>query len=395
MTDSSNDQSMPAPNGRRRKLLLAAVLGAFAAAGIAYGTYWAEVARYVQTTDDAYVAGNVVQITPQVAGTVVAIKVDDTQFVRAGDELVRLDSADARIALRRREAQLGQTVREVRGLFTAGARDEAVLAGREIDLARAQADLARRQNLARSGAISGEELQHAREAVRGAQTALAAAREKLAGNRALTDRTAVASHPSVERAAAQVRTAFLDYQRSVIPAPVSGFVARRNVQLGQRVSPGSPLMAIVPLDQVWVEANFKESQLKDIRVGQPVRLVADANGVTYHGSVAGFGAGTGAAFALLPPQNASGNWIKVVQRLPLRVSLDAKELAAHPLAIGLSMEVRVDVHRTSGGQLVAAAGADPDYRTAVFTQRADLAGELIARIIERNGGGRGGTIAAK
>lgn len=395
MTDSSNDQSMPAPNGRRRKLLLAAVLGAFAAGGIAYGIYWAEVARYVQTTDDAYVAGNVVQITPQVAGTVVAIKVDDTQFVRAGDELVRLDSADARIALQRREAQLGQTVREVRGLYTAGARDEAALAGREIDLARAQADLARRQNLARSGAISGEELQHAREAVRGAQTALAAAREKLAGNRALTDHTGVASHPSVERAAAQVRTAFLDYQRSVIPAPVSGFVARRSVQLGQRVSPGAPLMAIVPLDQVWVEANFKESQLKDIRVGQPVRLVADANGVTYHGSVAGFGAGTGAAFALLPPQNASGNWIKVVQRLPLRIALDPKELAAHPLAIGLSMEVKVDVHRKSGGQLVAAAGADPDYRTAVFTQRADVAGELIARIIERNGGGRRATIAAK
>ena len=383
-----------ASNGNR-KGLLGAVIGACAAAGIGYGAYWATVARYFESTDDAYVAGNVVQVMPQVAGTVVAIKVDDTEFVHAGDELVKLDPTDARVALQRCEAELAQTVREVRGMFSDNAKLEAAVVGREIDLARARADLARRERLASTGAISGEELQHARDGVRGAASALAAARGKLAANRALTYRTGVASHPSVERAAAQVRAAYLAYRRTALPAPVSGFVAKRAVQLGQRVSPGTPLMAIVPLDQAWVDANFKESQLADIRVGQPVRLTADANGYEYHGKVVGFAAGTGAAFALLPAQNATGNWIKVVQRLPVRITLDPEELAAHPLAIGLSMEVKVDVHRKSGAQLVAAAGPDPDYRTAVFTQQDDPADSLIARIIQRNGGRQIGTIAAR
>ncbi len=382
-----------ASNGRRKKLL-GAVLGAFAAAGTGYGAYWATVARYVESTDDAYVAGNVVQVMPQVAGTVVAIMADDTQFVRAGEELVKLDPADARVALQRGEAQLAQTVREVRAMFSDNAKLEAAVAGREVDLARAGSDLERRKRLASTGAISGEELQHARDSVRGAASALAAAREKLAANRALTDRTGVASQPGVERAAAELRAAYLAYRRTALPAPVSGFVAKRAVQLGQRVSPGTPLMAIVPLAQVWVDANFKESQLADIRVGQPVRLVADANGFAYHGKVAGFAAGTGAAFTLLPAQNATGNWIKVVQRLPVRIALDPEELAAHPLAIGLSMEARVDVHRKSGAQLAATVGADPDYRTAVFTQQDDPVDALIARIIERNGGGaRSGPIA--
>jgi membrane fusion protein (multidrug efflux system) len=249
-------------------------------------------------------------------------------------------------------------------------------------------DLGRRERLASSGAISAEELQHARESVRAAESALAAARDQLAGNRALTDRTTIASQPSVARAAAGVRAAYLDYQRTVLPAPVSGFVAKRSVQLGQRVSPGTPLMAIVPLNDVWVDANFKEGQFKNIRVGQAVRLIADANGFEYRGTVAGFGAGTGSAFALLPAQNATGNWIKVVQRLPVRIALDPAQLAAHPLAIGLSMDVRVDVHQKNGSQLEPVTGADPDYRTAVFARQEHDVDKLIAAIIEQNGGGK-------
>jgi membrane fusion protein (multidrug efflux system) len=390
---SGNQPAAPAtehgkPNGRRKKLL-AIVIGAFMIVGIVYGVYWTTVARYYESTDDAYVDGNVVRITPQVAGTVIGINVDDTQFVHTGDTLVQLDRADAAIALRSAQAQLGQAVRRVRNLFADTAQLQAEVAGREVDLAKAAADLKRRRRLADTGAVSAEAIRHARDAVRAAQAALTAARERLAGNRALTDNTSVASHPDVERAAARVRAAWLDYRRSVLPAPVSGFVARRSVQLGQRVSPGTPLMAIVPLNQVWVDANFKERQLRKLRVGQPVQLVADANGVDYHGTVVGFGAGTGAAFALLPAQNATGNWIKVVQRLPVRIALDPKELAAHPLRIGLSMEVRVDVHHQNGAQLKRMTDTDPAYRTVVFKQQTHGIDALIAGIIAKNSGGRG------
>jgi membrane fusion protein (multidrug efflux system) len=387
-TELVAETSATPANGKRKKLLIA-VLGSFAMAAIAYGTYWLTVARYYVSTDDAYVSGNVVQITPQVAGTVVGIRADDTQFVQAGDELVALDRADARVALERGEAQLAETVRQVRKLFANTAQLQAAVAGREVELAKARADLVRREKLASTGAISAENVQHAGDTVRVAEAALTAAREQLAANRALIDQTTVASQPSVVHAAAGVRAAYLDYQRTILPAPVSGFVAKRSVQLGQRVSPGTALMAIVPLNEVWVDANFKESQLKDIRLGQPVRLVADSNGVEYHGTVAGFGAGTGAAFALLPAQNATGNWIKVVQRLPVRIALDPAQLAAHPVAIGLSMEVRVDVHRKNGSQLEPLAGADPEYQTSVFTQQEHAADALIAAIIEQNGGGTG------
>jgi membrane fusion protein (multidrug efflux system) len=272
-----------------------------------------------------------------------------------------------------------------------------------VDFTKAKADLERREGLAASGAVSAEEVQHARDGVHAAESALAAAREELAAHRSLIDDTSVASHPKVARAAAAVRAAYLDYRRAVIPAPVSGVVAKRSVQLGQRVSPGAPLMAVVPLDQVWVDANFKEVQLKRIRTGQRATVTADANGVQYHGRVVGVGAGTGAAFALLPAQNATGNWIKVVQRLPVRIALDANELAAHPLAIGLSTTVEIDVHDTPDALPTApdaptapnapnapttpdAPDADTGYRTTVFADREPAVNALIAEIIRANGG---------
>src|SRR3979411_1008285 len=286
----------PHPGPTRRKLWLALTAAVFAVAGIAYGVYWALELRYIQSTDDAYVGGNVVQITPQVAGTVVAIGADDTNFVKAGQTLVQLDRADAAVALEQADAQLAKTVREVRGLFAASAQLQATLEMRQSDLARANEDLARRERLTASGAISSEEAQHARDAVKSAQAALAAAQQGFAGNRARVDRTPLEDHPDVRRAAARVHDAYLAYARAVLPAPVAGFVARRAVQLGQRVSPGTPLMAVVPLDQVWVDANFKEPQLERMRVGQPVSVRADLYGprLVFHGTDARFGAGLGA-----------------------------------------------------------------------------------------------------
>src|SRR5437867_11252373 len=259
----------------KRKRWLAIVIGAFALIGVAYATYWAIALRYLQSTDDAYVNGNIVHITPQIAGTVVRIGADDTQFVNAGQPLVELHRADATVALEQAEAQLAKTVREVRTLFATSAQLQATVAMRESDLARADEDLARRERLASSGAVSGEERQHARDAANSARAALLAAQQELEANRARVDRTTVDNHPDVLNAAARVRDAYLTYARTALPAPVSGFVAKRAVQLGQRVSPGAPLMAIVPLEQVWVDANFKEPQLANMRLGQSVRLKAD------------------------------------------------------------------------------------------------------------------------
>jgi membrane fusion protein, multidrug efflux system len=378
--------SAPALRSRRWRWL-GGVLGTTLIALLIYGLYWAQVLRYHQTTDDAYVGGNVVQITPQISGTVIAIGADDTQFVKAGQPLVRLDQADARVALDQAEAQLARSVRDVRNLFATTSQLDAAVQLRQTDLAAAASDLARRKRLGASGAVSGEELQHAVDAVNAAQAGLLAARQQLAANLARVDGTTLNNHPQVRDAAAAVRNAYLTLARTELPAPVAGFVARRNVQLGQRVAPGTPLMAVVPLDQVWVDANFKEPQLAHMRVGQPVRLNADLYGarVVYHGTVAGFGAGTGAAFSLLPAQNATGNWIKIVQRVPVRVALDPHELAAHPLQIGLSMKADVDVSAGDDhARLPQLATNAVSWSTDVFDSSDAQAGARVQAIIAAN-----------
>ena len=382
--------TQPANNGKRKRMMTLLVIVILIAA-IAYGLYYFLVARFHEDTDDAYVNGNVVQITPQVTGTVVAVNADDTQTVKAGDPLVVLDPADARVALEQAEANLAQTVRQVRGLFADDNQYLAQVAVRQADLSRAQDDLKRRLTVAQTGAVSLEEISHARDAVKSAQAAVDAAQQQLASNRALTANTSIANHPNVLSAAAKVRDAYLNNARNNLPAPVTGYVAKRSVQVGQRVPPGTPLMAIVPLGSVWVDANFKEVQLKHMRIGQPVELTADVYGssVVYHGKVVGFSAGTGSAFSLLPAQNATGNWIKVVQRLPVRIALDPKELEQHPLRIGLSMQADVTIKDDQGGQL----GQAPNtvYQTTVFEKYGDEADAEIARIIAENAGPNGGT----
>ena len=387
-----------AANPRNKILSLLAIV--FAAIGIAYGIYWFLYLRNFESTDNAYVQGNIVQITPQIAGTVIAISVQDTDFVKAGQSLIKLDPADAKVALDQAEAQLAATVREVRTIYATNATldanvkvREADLARTESDLKRAQDDLARRQPLVASGAVSGEELQHALTTLAVAKSAQAvvlanvvAAREQLVSNKSLTEGVPTSEHPNVLRAAGKVREAYLAYKRADLPAPVTGFVAKRSVQVGQRIQPGVPLMAIVPLNEVWVDANFKEVQLRNMRIGQPVKLVADVYGgkVEYDGKIAGLGAGTGAAFALLPAQNATGNWIKVVQRIPVRIALDAKQLSEHPLRIGLSMEAVVDVGDQTGKSLGDANSTRLASETKVFMQADAEADGRVNKIIAAN-----------
>ncbi|TAM88122.1 MAG: HlyD family efflux transporter periplasmic adaptor subunit [Candidimonas sp.] len=370
----------------KRRVALRGLLGIIVIAAIAATAYYVLVGRWYEDTDDAYVNGNLVEITPQVPGTVISIGADDNDLVRVGQPLVKLDPSNANVALAQAEAALAQAVRRVRGMVSTAHTAAADVAVRQAAFAQANADYQRRRGLAKSGAISAEELSHAHDALISSESALAAAKAKFTTAEAQVSGTKIANHPDVEAAAAKVRAAWLDDQHTVLPAPVSGYVAKRTVQVGQRVQPGTPLMAVVPLHQVWVDANFKETQMREMRIGQPVTLTSDLYGdsVEYHGHIAGLGIGTGSAFSLLPAQNASGNWIKIVQRLPVRIRLDPGELDKHPLRIGLSMEVTVNLHDRAGALLAEKSVPDPVFSTPVFGERRAQVDALIARIVRDN-----------
>jgi len=371
---------------RRRWLVMVAVV--VVAVALAVTAWWLLYARYYESTDDAYVAGDMVTVMPQVSGTVVAIGADETDLVRAGQMLVRLDATDARIALQDSEQQLARTVRQTRTVFANRDQLEAVVGQRRADLGRTQADYDRRKNLTTSGAVSAEELGHARDALSAARDALTAAQKNLAAGLALIGRTGVADNPDVRAAGTQVERAWLALQRTSVRAPLTGYLARRNVQLGERIAPGATLMAIVPLERLRVEANFREVQLRHMRIGQPVTVTADLYGgaVKYHGTVAGLGLGTGAAFALLPAQNATGNWIKVVQRVPVRIVFDAKEIEKNPLRVGLSTEVNVDTHDRSGAVLAQASASRAIAKTDVYSADSASADASADAIVQANMG---------
>ncbi|BEP43368.1 efflux RND transporter periplasmic adaptor subunit [Variovorax sp. V15] len=399
----------PAGNGKRRRALTALAAVVIVAGG-GWGLYEWLVASHYEDTDNAYVSGNVIQITPQIGGTVMAINADDTDFVKAGQPLVQLDPADAKVALEQAEAALAQAVRQVRTLYANNGSLAAQVTLRQADIVKAQSDIAkaqddlqRRRALSGNGAVSKEELNHAetqldtaKSQLAAAQAGVVAAKEALVSNQSLTEGTSVAQHPSVLAAAAKVREAYLATQRVAMPAPVDGYVAKRTVQLGQRVAAGTPMMSIVPLNQLWVDANFKEVQLRNIRIDQPVKLTADVYGkkVEYTGKVAGLGVGTGSAFALLPAQNATGNWIKVVQRVPVRIALDPEQLKANPLRIGLSMDAEVDISQKGGKMLADAPRATALAQTAVYSQLDRGADAEVERIVAANIGGKGGAAAA-
>ncbi len=335
-----------------------AVFGAvLALLAVGWSVYWFTELRHFEFTDDAYVAGDVIPLNSEAPGTVIAVHADDTQRVEAGAVLIELDPAEARIAVAAAEATLARTAREVAALYAQRAVMRADLNARELALQRARRDLARREPLRGDGAVSGEELAHAADTVAELGASVTAASAQLAALDAQLLDTTAASHPRVLEAAAAVRSAHLALRRTRLNAPAAGIVAKRSAQIGQRVAAGTPLLAIVSLREVWIDANFKEVQLGRLRLGQPVKVQADiyGSGVTFHGRVAGLGAGSGSAFALLPSQNASGNWIKIVQRLPVRIALDPKELESHPLRIGLSTLVEVDVADGSGRTAVGAS----------------------------------------
>jgi membrane fusion protein (multidrug efflux system) len=372
-------------NGKRKRQLIVLTLLILIVA-IALFLYWFLHVRFYESTDDAYVGGNVVQISSQVGGTVTAVKADDTQIVQVGQPLVALDAADAQVAMAQAEAALAQAVRQTRQVFLNNDNLEAALTTAQTNLDRAREDLQRRQGGINSGAVSQEELTHAQDVVKTMTAALKQAHTALAANQALTDKTSVTEHPNVQQAAAQVRNAYLNFSRVNVTAPITGFVSKRSVQVGQRIAAGTPMMAIVPLQQIWIDANFKESQLKHIHLGQAVEVVADAYGsdVVFHGVVQGFSAGTGSAFSLLPAQNATGNWIKVVQRVPVRVALDPEEVKAHPLRVGLSTTATVDLRSES-----KIKPATTDYQTDIYKDLSAQADVIVRRIISQNAGPAG------
>jgi membrane fusion protein (multidrug efflux system) len=355
MSDITDARAQMAERRRKGFLLFGAAIVLMA---LIYGVWWLLSGRYSETTDDAYIAGNIVAVTSRENATVTALYADNTQAVYHGQLLIEMDPSVAEVTMRASEANLARAARAVRGTFASADSYSAQLNQAEIALAQAQSDYQRR-TAALAGAVSGEELGHARDAVAAAEAAVNSARGGLAQAQSGIAGMDVAHNPDVLAAEAQLRAAAIALSHMKIVAPVDGVIAQRTVQVGQRVNAGAPLMAVVPLSNVWVDANFKEVQLARMRIDQPVKITTDIYGskVAYHGKIAGLGAGSGSAFAVLPPQNASGNWIKIVQRVPVRIALDPAELDKNPLRIGLSVSAEVDVRDQSGPRVASTTAA--------------------------------------
>ncbi|EYU01617.1 TPA: HlyD family efflux transporter periplasmic adaptor subunit [Pseudomonas aeruginosa] len=355
---------------------------------VALAVFWYYYELNVERTEDAQVNGNVVQVTAQIDGTVVAIHADDTDYVKAGSSLVVLNSVDQEIIYEKARAALAKAARSVRSQYLQVSEAKANLARVRTDVLKAKADLARRMKIASIGAFSREEISHAENALKNALAAQDSTKQLLSQRLAQVDNTVIRSHPDVVAAAASLREAYISKKRTIILAPVDGTVTKRSVQVGQHIGAGVALMSVVPLNDLWVTANFKESQLKDIRIGQPVKLTADIYGddVVYHGEIVGLDAGTGSAFSLFPAQNATGNWIKVTQRVPVKVSLDPSEVARSPLRVGLSMHVVVDTSNASGKVIRTDVALESSYHTQVFDNELNDANEEVEEIIRANEG---------
>lgn len=386
LTEGAHAAGSPRSRKRARALMLLTLF--FITLGVGCGVWWATVLRYQESTDDAYIAGNMVGVMPQVAGRVAAVLAENTDYVQAGQPLVPIEPEDARLAYEHALVDLASSVRQTCRLMAELRQSESTVAMRRIDVRRQQGNLERREALIRDKAVRKEEFIHSMEDVDSARHALTLAEAQRDALRAVLLDTNVAEQPAVKQAASTVRERWLDLHRTTVRSPVAGQVARRSVQVGQYVMPGTPLLAVVPLDNLWVDANFKESQIAGMRIGQSATVTADIYGgsVTYHGRVVGFSAGTGSAFSLLPPQNATGNWIKVVQRVPVRIALDAAQLREHPLLVGLSALVEVDTRTTDGPMLSDVSRAEPPAALAAQTPPVDFGPveEHIREIIAAN-----------
>ena len=385
--ESTTPQQPANKKGKRKSALLLLTL-LFIIIAVAYGIYWFLVLRHAEETDDAYVAGNQVQIMAQVSGSVTKVWADNTDFVQKGDVLVTLDPTDAQQAFEKAQTALASSVRQTRQLMINSKQLQANIDVQKTALAQAQSDLNRRVPLGTANLIGREELQHARDTVASAQAQLDVAIQQYNANQAMVLGTSLENQPAVQQAATEVRNAWLALQRTKIVSPMTGYVSRRSVQPGAQISPTTPLMAVVPADNLWVDANFKETQLAHMRIGQTATVVSDIYGddVKYTGKVVGLDMGTGSAFSLLPAQNATGNWIKVVQRLPVRIELDAKQLADHPLRIGLSTLVTVDTANRDGQILASQVRSSPAYASHAREISPDPVNKLIDDIVKANAG---------
>ncbi|EKY3233777.1 multidrug efflux MFS transporter periplasmic adaptor subunit EmrA [Cronobacter malonaticus] len=385
--NTTPQQPVSNKKGKRKGALLLLTL-LFVVIAVAYGVYWFLVARHFEETDDAYVAGNQVQIMAQVSGSVTKVWVENTDFVKKGDVLVTLDPTDAQQAFEKAKTELASSVRQTRQLMINSKQYAANIEVKKTALAQAQSDLNRRVPLGSANLIGREELQHARDAVASAQAQLDVAIQQYNANQAMILGTKLEEQPAVQQAATEVRNAWLALERTKIVSPMTGYVSRRSVQVGAQISPTTPLMAIVPSSGLWVDANFKETQLAHMRIGQSATVVSDIYGddVEYTGKVVGLDMGTGSAFSLLPAQNATGNWIKVVQRLPVRIELDAKQLEQHPLRIGLSTLVKVDTTNRDGGVLATQTRSEPAYQSNAREIALEPVNKLINDIVQANAG---------
>ncbi|EPB0882761.1 multidrug efflux MFS transporter periplasmic adaptor subunit EmrA [Yersinia enterocolitica] len=378
----------PQNKKKQRKRVLLILTGIFIIIGVAYLIYWFLVLRHHQETDNAYVSGNQIQIMSQVPGSVVSVNFENTNLVKSGDVLLTLDPTDAEQAYEQAKTALANTVRQTHQLIINSKQYQANIALKKTELSKAQNDLKRRVVLGSVDAIGREELQHARDAVDAAQASLDVAIAQYNANQALVLNTPLEKQPAVEQAAAKLRDAWLALQRTKVVSPITGFVSRRSVQVGAEIANGAPLMAVIPANEMWIDANFKETQLANMRIGQPATVVTDFYGddVVFQGKVVGLDMGTGSAFSLLPAQNATGNWIKVVQRLPVRIELDAKQLTEHPLRIGLSTTVRVDTADTDGLVLAQNVRKEPAFVTNALSLDLAPVNQMISDIVHANAG---------
>ena len=348
--------------------------------------YWFFFLKDYQSTEDAYVNGNQIMISSQVAGNVRQINVENMDFVHAGDVLLELDDTDYQLSFNQAQNTLASAVRQISQLGYTVKQLEATVQANQTALTKAQGDLARREQLGKSGAIDKESLQHAREAVMTAEANLKAVKNQLAANKSLLMNVPLKEQPEIQKSISSVKQAWLNLQRTKITSPIDGYVARRSTQVGQKVAVGSALMAVIANDQMWVDANFKETQLKNMRIGQPVKLSFDLYGhdVKFDGKIEGIEMGTGSAFSLLPAQNATGNWIKVVQRVPVRISLDPQQITRYPLRIGLSTLVEVNIADTKGEMLSQQKRTAPLYATNTLSYDESAVENLIEKIIRDN-----------
>ncbi|MFK8260029.1 multidrug efflux MFS transporter periplasmic adaptor subunit EmrA [Erwinia sp. AnSW2-5] len=371
---------------RKNALIFLAVL--FVIIGVAYLTYWFLVLRHFQETDDAYIAGNQAQVMAQVSGSVNKVWFDNTDFVKKGDVLVTLDRTDAEQAFEKAQTALATSVRQTHQLIINSRQYQATIALQKTALEQAQADLRRREPLGASNLIGKEDLQHARDAVTTAKAQLDVAMQQYNANQAMILDTLLENQPAVKQNAAALRDAWLALQRTDVISPIDGYVSRRSVQVGSQIGTTTPLLAIVPANHLWVDANFKETQLAGVRIGQTATVISDIYGddVVYKGKVVGLDMGTGSVFSLLPAQNATGNWIKVVQRLPVRIELDPQEVAKHPLRIGLSTLVKIDTSNSEGAVLATSVRSKPAYESDALALDLTPANQLISDIIRANAG---------